>query len=247
MRILPFFMRHYQPWVSRFVILDDNSADGSLEYLSRFGNVEVRRFERRHSDSLVASHRNLYDECWQESRGRADWVIVTNLDEHLFHPNLGRYLASCKKAGVTAIPGLGCQMVCDDFPPAGSHLCRVVTHGMPWLNMNKLSLFNPNEITATNYDVGRHKADPEGNVVYPVRDELLNLHFKYLGLPYLVERSAELKTGLRSRDIKNRWGHKYLWRKEEIERDFIAVKANSVDVMNSQPTDLVTRRWWRTD
>ena len=30
--MLAFFFRHYDPWVDRYVIYDDGSTDGSLEY-----------------------------------------------------------------------------------------------------------------------------------------------------------------------------------------------------------------------
>lgn len=244
-RILPFFMRHYQPWISRFIIFDDGSTDGSLEFLSRFSNVEVRQFKRQHSDSLVDSHRDMYNTCWRKSRRRADWVVITNLDEHLYHPNLMSYLASSKKAGVTAIPGLGCQMVSDEFPSEEQQLCHSVTSGMPWSMMSKLSLFDPKQITATNYAVGRHSAQPAGNVVYPDRDELLNLHYKYLGLSYLKERSTELGSGLRSRDIEENWGHKYLWDEDKIRQDFMTVMENSINVMDAKPEQIITQRWWR--
>ncbi|MBI4190914.1 MAG: glycosyltransferase family 2 protein, partial [Betaproteobacteria bacterium] len=32
-RLLPFFFRHYDPWVDRYVIYDDNSTDATLEML----------------------------------------------------------------------------------------------------------------------------------------------------------------------------------------------------------------------
>lgn len=244
-RMLPFFMNHYQPWVRRFVIFDDGSTDGSLEFLRRFPSVEIRAFERRYEDSMVESHRHLYDSCWQESRGRADWVIVTNIDEHLYHPSILSYLKLRKITGVTAIPGLGCQMICDTFPPKDKLLYRSVTHGMPWFMMNKLSLFNPNEIDATNYAVGRHSAKPTGNVVYPRQDELINLHYKYLGLPYLTQRLGELKSGLRSKDIEKRWGYEYFWDKDKISSDFLYIKKNAINVMGVSKQELSTKKWWR--
>ncbi len=243
--MLPFFMRHYQSWIDRFVIFDDGSTDGSIEYLASFKNVEVRRFEREFEDSLVESHRFLYDTCWQESTGKADWVVVTNLDEHLFHPTPLKYLYDCKKNGVTAVPGLGFQMITDLFPRENQHLAHDVKLGMPWPQMSKLSLFDPNAISATNYAVGRHTAQPEGNAVYPAKDELLNLHFKYLGLDYLTERSRELKSGLQSVDIANKWGHRYLWDRNRIEVDFQLVKREAVDISQFCTFDLAMHSWWR--
>jgi hypothetical protein len=45
---------------------------------------------------------------WDESRGIADWVIVTDIDEHLYHLDLYNYLAQCRIRGVVfLVPALG--------------------------------------------------------------------------------------------------------------------------------------------
>ena len=56
---------------------------------------------------------------------------------------------------------------------------------------------------------GRHHANPKGVVRYPDRDELLNLHYKWLGLDYVLSRSALLRTGLGEIDRANKWGFHY--------------------------------------
>src|SRR2546421_8978260 len=122
MRLIDYFFRHYESFVDRFMLYDDGSTDGTLEYLQRKSNVELRPFPRTHPDSFVFSQQTLQNNCWKESRSTADWVIVTAIDEHLHHPSLMRYLASCKSAGITCVPAVGFQMVSKDFPQPGEHL-----------------------------------------------------------------------------------------------------------------------------
>lgn len=81
--MLGFFFRHYDAFVDRYVIYDDDSTDGALDILARHPRVELRRFARVHADSFVLSHKAMQDEAWKESRGAADWVVVTAIDEHL--------------------------------------------------------------------------------------------------------------------------------------------------------------------
>ena len=52
-RLLPFFFRHYDPFVERYVFYDDNSSDATLDLLGRHPRVEVRRFERTDPSSFV--------------------------------------------------------------------------------------------------------------------------------------------------------------------------------------------------
>ena len=86
--MLPFFFRHYDPIVSRYFVFDDHSNDGTLDLLHGHPNVEVRPCVRSDPDSLILSLMSVCNECWKRSRGWADWVIVTDIDEHLFHPDL---------------------------------------------------------------------------------------------------------------------------------------------------------------
>jgi hypothetical protein len=227
MEMLPFYLRHYRDVASRFFIFDDSSNDGSVQYLSGQPDVEVSRFHKD-KDSFVLAAQRFYNECWKRSRGEADWVIICNIDEHLHHPDLPGYLDAQRDAGVTVIPSRGFQMISDRFPEPHETLARALRSGMPWPFLDKVSIFNPNAVDDINYCVGRHTTEPAGQVRMPATREVKLLHYKYLGLPYLIRRTAELRTGLRAIDIENRWGHHYLWSNEEIQRDFALIKSRAV-------------------
>src|SRR5712664_665031 len=142
--MLPFFFRHYDNFVSRYIIFDDNSTDESLSILNSHSNVDVRRFKWRSLDSFVLSEQSLSNQIWKESRGKADWVIVTDIDEHLFHPSMLDYLQSSTRCGVTLIPAMGFQMLIEDTPNSDETLCERYTVGAPWMQMMKCSIFSPN-------------------------------------------------------------------------------------------------------
>src|SRR6516225_2801945 len=82
------FFPAYDRFVSRYFFFDDGSDDGSLEWLRTRPNVEVQQFVRSDPASFVISEQLLSNQCWKRSRGSADWVIVTDVDEHLFHDDL---------------------------------------------------------------------------------------------------------------------------------------------------------------
>jgi hypothetical protein len=90
--MLPFFFRHYDPLVSQYFIFDDHSSDGSLDLMRAHPNVEVEPFVRSDPDSFTLSELSISNECWKRSRGSADWVLVIDIDEHLFHPDLSKLL-----------------------------------------------------------------------------------------------------------------------------------------------------------
>ncbi len=77
--MLGFFFRHYDEIVRRYVVFDDGSTDNSLEILRSHPKVDLRPMPPyADPESRVLSGQCLQEVCWKESRGDADWVIVTN-------------------------------------------------------------------------------------------------------------------------------------------------------------------------
>ena len=220
-RMLPFFFRHYDELVDKYYFFDNGSTDGSLTLLENHGRVEVTHFDVR-GDSFVEEERHLGNSMWRDSK--ADWVIITDIDEHIYHPDLTGYLERCTGQGITAIESVGYEMVSDSFPTGTQPLCQQITLGTRSIGHNRLCIFNPKEIVETNYNAGRHKSDPEGRVVWPANPEVLLLHYKQLGTDYLVARSAELRLGLRPGDLANQWGFQYTWSADEIVAQWRAIK-----------------------
>ena len=246
--MIDFFLRHYEGIVDRFIIFDDGSTDGTVETLRGHPKVDLRRFEQRVRNSLVLSMLAVYDEAWKESRGQADWVIVTNIDEHLHHPQMLRYLADCQRQGVTAIPALGYNMFSETVPHISVRLSDTVRRGVMHRFMSKLDIFNPDAIREINYGTGRHQAWPKGRVVFPARDEVMNLHYKYLGRERISNRHLALNAGLGSLDRRRGWGIHYSWSEAKLTDIWQIMAQRGVDVMRpdfepSRHYDFP--RWWR--
>jgi hypothetical protein len=222
--MLPYFFRHYDDIVDRYFIFDNGSTDGSLSLLNEHQRVELSHFEVR-GDSFVEEERHLGNSVWRHSD--ADWVIVTDIDEHIYHPNLNAYLQRCADQGITAIQSIGYEMVSNAFPTSDELLTQLVTTGTRSIGHNRLCIFNPKELTETNFNAGRHRATPTGNVVWPSYPEVLLLHYKQLGTEYPVARSAELRQGLRPGDLNKQWGLQYTWTPEQIIANWQQVLAAS--------------------
>jgi hypothetical protein len=252
--LLDFFFRHYDPWVDRYVIYDDGSDDGTLEKLRRHPRVEVRRFRRTVEDSFVMSQNAIHNEAWKESRGQADWVVVTAIDEHLELAGGGdqlAYLEACRGNGVTAVPAIGYQMVSWTFPRRHRRLARDIRWGAPFDEMHKLSIFDPERIRSAGFQLGRHKAAPEGDVVYPARERMMLLHFKYMGFVRTIRRERALGRRLGPTDVRNRWGNQYFrsFRSSyDAWRDFWdrAVDVTAPGFDPTAPGHVDGALWWRT-
>lgn len=118
-----------------------------------------------------------------------------------------RYLKQQKKAGVTAIPALGYQMVSEKFPDPGCTLSQEIITGAPFGHMSKLKFIDPDKIDEAFFSMGGHSANLKGTVKYPESDQLLNLHYKLLGFEYVSGRNAVSNVRRNERDRKKGSGY----------------------------------------
>jgi glycosyl transferase family 2 len=249
--MLPFFFSHYDRLAQRYIIFyDDSSTDNSQEILRLNPKVELRPMPPYNDpESRIRSQFRYLETCWRESRGAADWVIVTDVDEHLYHPHMYHYLAQCRAQGVTIIPALGYQMLSEQFPDHKTLLCQSLTRGACDWVYSKLNIFSPNEIDTVNFSPGRHSAAPTGRVVLPARDELLLLHYRYLDFERVRKRYAQLLTKQRKTDFAMGWGFHYSWSSEQLRETWKLIGGRLVDISQPDLRPWETHegpRWWRS-
>ena len=99
--------------------------------------------------------------------------------------------------------------------------------------MDKTCVFNPERLEQPGYGHGRHCAQPHGEIRYPERNELLLLHYKYLGVAYLMSRLNDLRPGFGPGDRARGFGHKYFWSRDEVIADFDAVCTAAREVLSA--------------
>ncbi len=245
-RIIPHFLRYYSKLADKIILADDGSTDGSVELVGSHNNVEVKGTGRPDGQSFIDFNHAWYNQAWKQSRDVADWVIVGNLDEFIFHPDLRDYLGQCLSDGVTVVPVLGFQMLGEHRIDSDQDLFTSYQFGAPFSNMSKYSIFRPDEITEINYGVGRHTAAPTGNLVMPAEDLVLNLHYKYIDKEYLVGRHRAQNARRIAKDIERGYGHRYGFSNEMLEKDWQAFAAKSFNVFNWYASDQpypLARRW----
>lgn len=186
--LLPYFIKHYSQFAN-IIFYESNSTDGSPEMANLLGCKVVK----------VESNNNLIDEnvflriknnCWKNSK--ADWVIICDTDEFVYHPNLIKIL---ERTQCTVIQPREYLMYSRKFPDNNGQLYDKIKYGkLGNSGFGKINLFKPSQIREINYFPGCHVAKPIGNVVLLKTNKIKTLHFHYAGLDYRLAKNRYISS-----------------------------------------------------
>ena len=217
-----------------FVYLMNSSNDGSKEFLSKYRNyISVINIK---DDNEFNDARNIYikNNCWKASRGKADFVIVTDFDEFIYAKDIFKELEYMKKNGMTIVaPEVYHLMSKDNIIGelnTEKYLHEQVTAGFYEPKFGKYCIFDPNAIEEINYLPGAHQCNPIGKVKYYDRHKIFLFHAKYLGEERFVNRLNTCGTRLSQLNIENNWGVEYRFKEEAKRKIFNDKFDNCVNI-----------------
>jgi glycosyltransferase involved in cell wall biosynthesis len=209
-RIMPYVMRHYSQFAS-VVILENNSTDKTVDIARSMG---ARIWEYDVPDLIDDGwYLAVKDNCWKASR--ADWVIVCDADEFVWHPDIVQILKTTK---ATIFQPRLFEMFSEKFPTTRGQIYDEIKTGCN--GVAKINLFRPQEIKEILYNAGCHKANPIGNIILSLDSEIRTLHMRFLSLEYVKERTLRASKRMSEFNLKNKLGYHYLWNEEEITGHF---------------------------
>ncbi len=217
-RMLPFVFRHYDAFVSRYVFFDNESTDHSQSIILSHPDSHVNTFHTDGFDDNV--HNDIKNSCWKKSRGRADYVIVCDVDELLYHKDMQQMLAHALKYHISFFRPEGWDMYSEHFPPSDFPLTETVSKGVRSSGYGKCILFDPHRIVDINYEPGAHFCHPTGLIKTSECDGLKVLHYKNLGLDYVMSRIRAYRKRLTEQIKEEGFAVHYTYTDKQIEEDF---------------------------
>lgn len=199
--IMPLVIKHYDKFCDKITIMDNWSTDGSDKLAESLG-CEVVKFGTKFFDDQ--ENMNVKNNCWRGSN--ADWVIVADFDEVLFHSYKEMRFAIEYFANATIIKTIGWQIMSDEWP---ANDLTEITHGYEFKNYAKSICFSPKHITDIGYGPGAHEANPQGLVNWSA-ESLYVLHYKHIGgVQRTIDRYREYQKRMSKNNRKMGWGCHY--------------------------------------
>lgn len=236
-KLLPYFLRHYATFAEKIIVYDNGSTDASCQIVNDFPQAELRQFDTGGTFNDLANVA-IKNEAYKEARGVADFVIVVDADELLYHPQIKQILRQYKEDGVTLPRMGGYNMFAWKFPKAARPITELVRYGReaPWYG--KRIIFRPD--VDINYNPCCHICHPEGPVVESPTVELKLLHYHYMGYLYNLKKHRDRGRRLSQYNLKRNLGIEYHWGFMRIFGRFVVFMANSHDVIRDKKSVFAT-------
>ena len=86
-KFLPFYLKHYSSFAEKIIVYDNESTDNTLKILKQNPKVEIKTYKTGNKNDAITKT-ELLEKSWKKSRGKADWIILADIDE-LIHPRGG--------------------------------------------------------------------------------------------------------------------------------------------------------------
>ncbi len=217
--ILPHMLRYYSTFCDKITILDNNSTDNSVEIINSFKNTDIIPFDSDESfhDGV---HIKLKNHVWKSSVGYADYVILGDTDEFIYHENMIDFLIEAKKNGVTLFKPEGYHMIGEPelILKSNDNILEKVKSGVRTPVLDKMMMFDCNKISEINYGFGCHHANPVGEII--LNNDLKMLHYKFLGLKDYLYKNKIRAERLSGFNKENGFGLYYMYSDNEHTADY---------------------------
>lgn len=230
--ILPYFMDHYSGFVDEFFIYDNMSTDGTLALLARYKNTTVIPYDTGNTYS-DAAFLDIKNHAWKRSRGIADFVIVCDMDEFLYHPEMPILLDLLHTHHYTVAKPHGYNMTSTSLPPfdGTQQITSLIRSGVDARkNYSKNILFSPT-LDEINFSTGCHKSFPQGRVKTYQSDHLKLLHYKFVDRDQVLAKTRVYGARMSDLNKKHGWSRHYIKTDEKTLADFDRIVSRGKDII----------------
>lgn len=197
--IIALTVKHYRRYCERIVVHDNHSYDGTQDIARSLGcDVEVFGKEGILDDLHYLDVKN---ESWKGTR--ADFIIMADCDEILYHENILGICEDAKGNNYTIFHTQGYDMYSDQLPTDWLDVKEGIIDG----SYSKTLLFSP-KVRHIRYEPGAHICRPDRAIYSPHKLKVLHMR-NAGGVQRVIDRHALYRPRLSKRNLDRQLGIHY--------------------------------------
>ena len=228
-KILPFVIDYWKRYVNHAYVYDNNSDDGTYEYLKQFDWITVYRYntDDQFNDKI---NMNIKNETWKNNT-EADWIVCCDMDEVLYSTDINKFLTYCTSKNIDIISPTWNEVYYWDFPEYKENFVLHENADKIYYKndgfTHKPMIFNRHTVTEMRYAPGAHTCNPNHAgrhlILYDKDNADFKLyHLKNLGIDYKYQRDCILEERMSQLNRIMGWGihykHSYQFVKDDFEK-----------------------------
>lgn len=200
---------------TNITVLDNISTDNTVQIARSRGCKVIQYGNNTQNNDIM---RLVKETCWKNST--ADWVIVCDMDEFIYHPKFFKVLSDTK---ASIIKCTGYQMVSENaIPPSDAYM------GAHDPLLDKCLCFRPDKIINMNWDYGCHNCNPSGEVSYLINTVKM-FHYNLLGRAEFKDRRRQYRERMSDWDKTHGVAIHYLHNEIELDEEFDGYSARLIN------------------
>lgn len=241
--LIPFVIQYWEKLRSdgidlHVTIFDNYSDDNSVALLSKYDWIDIREFQTDGMNDSI--HQAIKNACWKQSKGKADFCIVSDFDEIIWGDLKGE-LERMKDGGYNVMGMKWYAFVGDNVPffnkerylhqMVGRGYQQYINHQKGFADFGKFLVFDPSRVDECNWSVGQHISNFKPSLNLYVSDKVVTFHVNGgLSEDWFVEKRR--KGAKRLSDHNIMWGMGVEYRNpEQVSRqEYRENKAKSIDI-----------------
>lgn len=238
--IVQYWERIKQDGIDLHVYVYDNcSSDKSVEMLSKYDWITIAQFQTEGQDDIVQAQ--IKNTVWKRSKGKADFVVVSDFDEIIWSNDLESELQYMKDNDYNVL-GTAWYAFCGDEIPAydkdkylhqmvGKGYKQHINHMKEYGHLGKFMIINPNTIDDMGWSVGNHICNPSSELRLYVSDKIVAFHInKGLSEDYFVNRRKIMSDNLSTRNKLYGMCFEYGYPEEKSREEYRQYQNEAVDI-----------------
>lgn len=209
--MIKYFLRYYETIADKIFVIDDMSTDKTIDIIKTCPKATILPYPYPSGLDAIDKNNCLENVYKEHSRGKAEWVMILDSDEFVYHPNLRDLLDVQRAKGTRALVTCGLFLASKEIPNTDKQLFEAMPYSWRKKTWDKEIVFDPE--LDVKFVLGCHPPTKFSDGVKAKYAKLMMYHCCFLSRQWIIDHYNIRISRMRDSDYKRHFVkniHKYV-------------------------------------